>query len=496
MLHRISFKASGVLNKSLSLQSHSKKINKNTFISKTVLQKRSQHTGMWPYAIEMAVIPDGVDGVCRYEGPVGGNGPQAVQHKNGEKGYSIDMLRQIQQSASKKLKDAGVNVTSRETAHLQPVKSAIFSYAGIIPDRILKTLYERVLMSDVLDHEGRLINTFLNQEKIRHFLFDMQLPVAYKETLDKCLKGIFSGYADSIYIANAAFLTNNSFGKKNEYQFTYVPTYPQKAMERRTEHAHDIAYALSNGTMPIILQAAFEGVANLKPLNYLFKINGEIYQLALGYQSSRSELKSIKEINKWQKKLGLPKYHIIKLMPQSGKENELYHKDCAINLCTDKIQYSNEDWSRKQITVTKILSGFKPNGIACIVNNGLDRYSIKFINHAFKSKVYLDPIRDPMIANVVITKNKVGQHVLLISDKMTPENENEMKAMGVEVIKLPNLSFGGGGSWQCMSNAAAQKRPPISPEEWRRFTESHQIKLSQLLYEAVEERYLHLTRKG
>ena len=183
-------------------------------------------------------------------------------------------------------------------------------------------------------------------------------------------------------------------------------------------------------------------------------------------------------------------------MPQSGKENELYHEDCAINLCTDKIQYSNEDWSRKQITVTKILSEFKPNGIACIVNNGLDRYSIKFINQAIKTKVFLNPENDPLIANVVITKNKAGKHILLISDKVTSENESEVKALGIEVIKMPNLSFGGGGSWQCMSNAAAQKQQTISPKDWQKFSESHQIKLSPLLYEAVKERYSHLTRKG
>ena len=287
-------------------------------------QKRNQHSGSYPYSIVSALIPQGVDGICHYESAVGGNEPQKQQHSNGQNTYHINSLRQAQKEVINEWRSAGVSVRARETAHMQPLKSALFSLNGMLPDQLILNTYNDILKLAVLDENGRLINNFFTKEILKRYLKDDCRIKSYQNILEKAFDGIFSGYADNIYIANDYLLTRDG-------KYGYMAKYPTKAIQRSTEYAHNVASLLKDGIMPIPIQEYFEGVANLKVLPMIFKIDGDDHQLALSYESSRAELNYLKEVNHWQKKLGLPQYHAIKLMPNSRFRNHYYHQDCAIN---------------------------------------------------------------------------------------------------------------------------------------------------------------------
>ena len=74
------------------------------------------------------------------------------------------------------------------------------------------------------------------------------------------LQGIFSNYADSIYIAND-YLSIGS-------NYVIVSNYPDLVSQREVEKARIIANSLYNGNFPIILNSyiKFEGEANIKYL--------------------------------------------------------------------------------------------------------------------------------------------------------------------------------------------------------------------------------------
>ena len=142
-----------------------------TFRNITILnQKRTQHSGSYPYSIVSALIPQGVDGICRYESAVGGNEPQKQQHINGQNTYHINLLREAQKEVINDWRRAGVSVRARQTAHMQPLKSALFSLSGQLPDQEILRTYADILKLDILDENGRLKNNFLTKEIMKYYL--------------------------------------------------------------------------------------------------------------------------------------------------------------------------------------------------------------------------------------------------------------------------------------------------------------------------------------
>ena len=74
------------------------------------------------------------------------------------------------------------------------------------------------------------------------------------------LQGIFSNYADSIYIANDYLSIGNNY--------VIISNYPDLVSQREVEKARIIANSLYNGNFPIVLNSyiKFEGEANIKYL--------------------------------------------------------------------------------------------------------------------------------------------------------------------------------------------------------------------------------------
>ena len=97
---------------------------------------------------------------------------------------------------------------------------------------------------------------------------------------------------------------------------------------------------LKFGKFPILLDndVCFEGEANIKFLPIKLKNK----QIAICYDSSRSDTKAIDNINHYLKKLRLPLIDPIILKPKKDKRKDFYHLDCIINFTTDNtIQHFN-----------------------------------------------------------------------------------------------------------------------------------------------------------
>lgn len=408
---------------------------------------------------------------------------------------SIKEWQKLQSLAIHKLSAEGVQVRCRPSAHHQPVKSALGSYSGLgISDEILSKAYQIFETQNVLDTGGRFICSEKNRNKVQLQLDKMNVLVSNKVILQACLTSIFNGHLNSILLSNKAFITKAIQGENTSSDLVFLSNHANVSIDRQAEQAHHIAYFLLMGAMPIIMKGIFEGGSNLKPLNYFFKIDGEQHQLAIGYEDYQSDLNYVPELNQWMEKLGQPKFHVIKFKPKFGYEKTLLNLDHSLSICPGEVQVTETNFSSQQLTVSKILSKFKPKGIACVIGNGLDRYSIKFIEQVFKHKIYLDVAEDPFISSALLTINSKGDQIILVSEKLSPENQKKLETHKIKVIKMPK-NIAGMGSWQCILTPSIQQSEPISPEKWRDFLTQYGLIITDIFYQSVVERFESLSLK-
>ena len=441
------------------------------------LQSSHYHTGSYPYRLQLAVIPDSVKGECLYETAVYGNGLQQAQHNVGMTGYNVKQLRQVQKQAVARLQQLGVHVHASQTAHLQPLKAAIYSLSVILPKQLLVDFYDSILLLNVTDSYGRFVNSIENKDLVKDLLKQKSYEEHYKTILKTALPGIFVP-ADSIYKANDFLLLGAA---KN---YAAVARYPNEASQRIVESAHTCWQLLSQGQYPLLMTQPFEGVANIKMLPLTFTINDERYNLALGYISTRSEKSCIKELNMYLKRLGENQLYVLYLEPHIKQNPTYYHQDCSLNFVSDSPQYLDVKFSHKSLVNTETLfEHYKPNGVVFVAKSSLNAISMSYLKLAFQHVVELDISKDPLIANLVVTKTTTDT-VMLVSDKLSKSDQQHIESLGIVVNKFPNLSYGGGGSWQCMSNASAQQEP-LTSKQWFDFSRSINMKIPDLLFEAV-----------
>ena len=143
--------------------------------------------------------------------------------------------------------------------------------------------------------------------------------------------GIFSNYGDSIYIANDYLQVSNNH--------VILSNYPSEISQREIEKCRIVAYCLLLGNYPILLDNKFnfEGEANIKfiPARIINKSKNINYQMCISYNSSRSDLKCINNINKYLEKLDLPLLKNINIEPKFYCKEYFYHLDCILNFSVD-----------------------------------------------------------------------------------------------------------------------------------------------------------------
>ena len=197
-----------------------------------------------------------------------------------------------------------------------------------------------------MDNNGLFINTEKNRKNV--ILFRFGFGKKNMDIIQTLLYGIFSNYADSIYIANDYLAVGD--------KYVIISNYPDLVSQREIEKCRIIAYSLLYGNYPILLNRyiKFEGEANIKFIPAYVMEKNQKYQLCLIYDSSRSTLDCISNINKYMKKLNLPLLKGIELKPIKGLETYFYHQDCIINFyCKNEystFQNMNDFW-----LITKVM---------------------------------------------------------------------------------------------------------------------------------------------
>ena len=420
-----------------------------------------------------AKIPKGV-GTCHYKKPVDGNGPQKIQQQKGQMSYDAQTVSEVNDSITKQLLALGVSVKPRVTAHAQTLKSALYSLSDIFSSDMLQPVLANCDALNLIDSKGCFINSIKNQDVIKRVVDLLPVDNSQKQLLKDALVGVFNNFADSVYIANDYLL----YGQNPTVAF--VARYPNKAIERNTERVHIVSELLKSGVLPILVNSPFEGMANLKPLPMQFNMGDQMHTFTIAYESTRSELDCIEEINDNLSKLGLPLIKPFPFRPNDSLKSTYYHMDCAFNFSVHGSIKRIAKPLPNFATLTSIINvytsnGENKNGVVYVAKNSLTPLYRRGLDRLFKTVIELDPSNDHLIANVVALTNENGDDIVLISDKVTPADEAKIKANGIKVVKYPNNTFGGGGSHQCMKNVGVS-HSPISIDDWQAF---YSTKLNQ-----------------
>ena len=163
---------------------------------------------------------------------------------------------------------------------------------------------------NITDNNGVFINNDINKNKLLNLL-NLCGTIEEKKIIDSAIYGIFSNYGDSIYIANDYLQVSNNH--------VILSNYPEIS-QREIEKCRIVAYCLLLGNYPILLDnnINFEGEANIKfiPAQIINKSKNINYQMCISYNSSRSDLKCINNINKYLDKLNLPLLKNINIEPK------------------------------------------------------------------------------------------------------------------------------------------------------------------------------------
>jgi hypothetical protein len=423
------------------------------------LTKRFYHPGL-PSNKKLA-LPKCIPNVENtYYEPVWGNKVQDIQINSGNNfSYNSNNINFYSDSINEKFNR---NCHFIPTSHNTPIETALYSCRNIYPDKYL--LYINQL--NVMDNNGLFINTEKNRKKMLSCL-GLATGRRNMDIIQTLLYGIFSNYADSIYIANDYLAVGD--------KYVIISNYPDLVSQREIEKCRIIAYSLLYGNYPILLNRyiKFEGEANIKFIPAYVMENNQKYQLCLIYDSSRSTLDSISNINKYMKKLNLPLLKGIELKPIKGLETYFYHQDCIINF------YCKNEYSTYQ-NMSDFWSNYQSNGVAIVVKDAFDITYINKLEKIFEKLIFVNKEDDLLAANMIVSDNGI-----VGSNKISNENIKQIEEEFPFFLNFSHPSHGGGGAHKCCSNVIS-KNAKISIDEWILFSKEIGIDINDSLIKGVK----------
>ena len=424
------------------------------------IAKRYYHPGYSPYR-KMALPLCPLNNISKYYKPVWGNKIQEIQLNNKIILYNSYITNHINIYSKLISNHFNNNVYFLPTSHNTPISTALYSCRNLDANKFLSKIDNTGISVDEV-----FVNTQENKKKLLSILKYCDNPREYN-TLNNAIYGIFSNFADSIYIANDYLQVGKNY--------LFVCNYPSKASQREIERSRIIATALEYGNMPILLDnhINFEGEANIKYIPAIIEENNQKYQLCLTYNSSRSELECIENMNKYLKKLNVPLLKEIRLHPIKGYEKYFYHQDCIINFYSEnKLQIFNSE--------EDFLNNYEKNGTAIVIKRGFDDNNLKILNRLFKKIIYVNMEDDLLSANMIV--NKYG---IIGSSNINNKTKKEIRDNFPFFYDFEHPSSGGGGAHKCCSNVIS-KRKPISVSEWVSFIKDLGIEPGEQLIQGVK----------
>lgn len=449
-----------------------------SYLNPYQISKKLHHAGSNTH-IRMSLIQDTVRGNCDYKSPVAGNGIQKNQQIAGKQGYNTSVVRKRQLDVLESLRAHNIDVTPIPTAHNQPVKRALFSLNQRLPEQLITHTLSEFEQNNLIEKNGTFNNSEINYRKASEIIFRLASSRESFKILKLALDGISSNYADSVYIANDYLLSSCE-------TYAFVARYPDKAAQRMTETIHTYTYLLENGYIPIQIKNPWEGVANLKILQTKFKVNGKPYQLALGFESTRSELSALNEINSYLKILNKPQYFPIIL--KTNYRETYYHEDCILSPISGPIQESKIEFkSIKDIDLNKLFDHSRENSMAFIAKGGFTSESESIVKKAFGKVIELDTSNNPLLVNLVATTSTSGKKVILASTDLPDSKVDEISKAGGSVILKDIPTTGGGGDKLCCTNVG-KKKPSIAFSEMQKIA----TKLNQTIPPLIESELIHI----
>lgn len=413
--------------------------------------KRFYHPGFGDFKYKKLCVPYcPKNNQSKYYKHVWGNKIQEIQLQENIFSYDTNEINYY----SKKLNNLFDNdIVYLPSSHNTPIDTAIRSCRNIQSDKIISDI-EKL---DILDENNIFVNTLENQNKLLKII-NKTNNKQERTIIESALYGIFSNYGDSIYIANDYLQVSE--------KHVVISNYPSKVSQREIERCKIVAYCLLLGNFPIILdkEIEFEGEANIKFLPALINENNIDYQVCLSYDSSRSNLKCIDNINNYMEKLNLPLLKDINIKPKKNLKEYFYHLDCILNFSVDpKIQYfkSEQDF----------LNNYKKNGVVVYEKNGLDNKYLKILNSLFSQLIPVNKDEDLLCANMIVTPGQI-----VGSSNIKNEINN--------FYSYVHPSSGGGGAHKCCSNII-NINSSISLSEWICFNKELGIEVNNSFIKGV-----------
>ena len=292
-----------------------------------ISSKRFFHPGL-PQNKKLAlpICPENLK--CKYYAPVWGNKVQDLQINQQNTYYNTTNINKSTHRISKIFKNETILLP---TSHNSSIYTAIYSCRNLDNEKYINIIKKL----KVVDENDVFINNLENIEKLLDVLHHVDSSTD-KEILKSAFLGIISNFADSIYIANDYLSVSDNH--------VIISNYPNKVSQREIERSRIIAYNLLLGNYPIVLDnnINFEGEANIKFIPAIIELNKQQFQVCFTYESSRSTMDCISNLNKYLERIGQPLLMPIKLAPKKNLRNYFYHQDCLINFCSnDQYQYFN-----------------------------------------------------------------------------------------------------------------------------------------------------------
>lgn len=420
--------------------------------------------------IALPLCPNNIK--CNYYNHVWGNKIQEIQiNKEMKNYYKTNEINFYSKEISYHFQKYNQETIFLPTSHNTPVLTALCSCRNLNTITI-NFFYSKLLKMNVLDNKKLFINNQPNRQKILSYLNNLlnqnKLNKNDHDILTTAMYGIFSNFADSIYIANDYLNVGNNC--------VIISNYSNKSSQREIEKARIIATMLKYGKYPIILDnnVNFEGEANVKFLPCFIYEDNQKYQLALTYESSRSESSSIANINKYLKKLQIPMITEIRLKPKKGLEEIFYHQDCIINFyCNNNIQNFNN--------IDDFYKNYKKNGYAVVIKDGFEEREINILEKIFDKIFFINSNDDLLGANMIVNKNGI-----VGSSKLNTNLKNKISANFPFFYNFVHPSSGGGGAHKCCSNIIKEQNE-ISINNWISFSKNIGININNNLLFAVKE---------
>ena len=305
---------------------------------------------------------------------------------------------------------------------------------------------------NITDNNGVFINNEKNKIKLLQLL-NLCDTIQEKKIIESAIYGIFSNFGDSIYIANDYLQVSD--------KHIILSNYPAEISQREIEKCRIVAYCLLLGNYPILLDNTinFEGEANIKFIPAQIINNNEHYQMCISYNSSRSDIKCIYNINKYLYKLDLPLLKNINIEPKLYYKEYFYHLDCILNFSVDsKLQLFN--------SIKDFWNNYKKNGTLIYEKNCINPKYLNILNKLFLNKISVSKEDDLLSPNMIVSpKYIIGSSN--ISNKHNIPN----------FYHFIHPSYGGGGAHKCCSNIINVNQS-ISIEEWLEFCKKLDINLN------------------